>query len=170
MLPQIIRHSELVAQVALYIGKRLNDEGVKLDLNLVQAGALLHDIAKTICLETKGNHAEEGGEILASLGYPAVASIVRQHIRMDEGAIDEITITEVELVNYSDKRVKHEEIVDLQERFRDIYERYHGKFPGLEKGLEEVLKETCFIEEKIFSLLRITPEDITDPLFKKSTI
>jgi putative nucleotidyltransferase with HDIG domain len=168
MLPQIIRHSELVAQVALYIGTRLNDEGMKLNLPLVQAGALLHDIAKTICLETSGNHAEEGGALLVSLGYPSVASIVRQHIRMDEGAIDETIITEIELVNYSDKRVKHEEVVDLEERFRDIHERYKGKFPGLEQALEQVLKETIFIEEKIFSLLEITPEDIIDPLFRKT--
>ena len=82
-----------------------------------------------------------------SLGYPSVTSIVWQNIRIDQGAIDATIIAEVELVNYSDKRVKHEEVVGLKESFRDIHERYKGKIPGL----EEVLKETFFIEEKFFS-------------------
>lgn len=81
-----------------------------------------------------------------SLGYPSVTSIVWQNIRIDQGAIDATIIAEVELVNYSDKRVKHEEVVGLKESFRDIHERYKGKIPGL----EEVLKETFFIEEKFF--------------------
>jgi len=80
-----------------------------------------------------------------SLGYPSVTSIVRQNIRIDQGAIDATIIAE-ELVNYSNKRVKHEEFVGLKESFRDIHERYKGKIPGL----EEVLKETFFIEEKFF--------------------
>ena len=165
MLPHIHRHSELVTQVALFIGTKLNDAGQDLDLALVQAGALLHDIAKTLCFETKGNHAEEGGALLISLGYPAVASIVRQHIRVDEGTMAPTTITEIELVNYSDKRVKHEEVVNLEERFRDIGERYLGRFPDLADALQEVFEETVFIEKKIFATLAISPEDIVQSLF-----
>jgi len=160
MLPQILRHSELVTQVALFIADKLNEEGRNIDLSLVQAGALLHDIAKTQCFETKGNHAEEGGALLVSLGFPAVAGIVRQHIRLDERPYNPNQVTEEELVNYADKRVKHEEVVDLKERFRDIGERYRGKFPDLEEGLKEAFEKTRLIEKKIFTIIRISPKDI----------
>lgn len=166
MLPHILRHSELVTRVALVIAVKLNKEGHHLDLALVEAGALLHDIAKTTCLTTKENHAAVGGALLISLGYPAVAGIVRQHIRLDQKTFDPFTVTEEELVNYADKRVKHEEVVALVERFRDIRERYTGKFPGLEEAMAQVFDETLLIEKKIFSLIDITPEQIVHCLFQ----
>ncbi len=156
----------LVNRVALFLGRKLIARGRSLDIALVEAGALLHDIAKTLCLETKGNHAEAGGELLIPLGYPAVANIVRQHIRLDQGTVAPGRVTEEELVNYADKRVKHEEIVDLEERFRDIRERYTGKFPGLEVALEEVFAETKLIEAKVFSEIDVTPEEIVQSLFE----
>jgi putative nucleotidyltransferase with HDIG domain len=166
MLPQIVRHSKLVTAVAMYIAAKLNEAGMGLDLSLVQAGALLHDIAKTMCLETSGNHAEKGSDLLIGLGYSDVAAIVRQHIRLDQGTVDPVVITEIELVNYADKRVKHEEIVDLKERFRDIHERYQGKFPGLEEALDKVFQETVFVEEKIFSSIHLSPDQIVQSLFE----
>jgi len=164
MLAHILQHSKLVTKVALLIAGKLNDTGQNLDLALVEAGALLHDITKTMCIETAENHAHTGGKLLASLGYPAVADVVRQHIRLDAGsaACDPDTVTAEELVNYADKRVKHEEVVDISERFRDIEKRYAGKVSNLEVRLQEVLVETQVIEEKIFSILSINPEDIED--------
>jgi uncharacterized protein len=166
MLPHILRHSELVTRVALFIAAKLNQEGQHLDLALIEAGALLHDIAKTMCLTTKENHATVGGALLITLGYPAVAGIVRQHIRLDQKAFDPLMVTEEELVNYADKRVKHEEVVDLTERFRDIQERYTGKFPGLEEAMAQVFDETLLIEKKILSLIDMTPEQIVQSLFQ----
>ncbi len=166
MLSHILRHSKLVTKVALLIAGKLNDAGQNLDLALVEAGALLHDITKTMCIESNENHAHTGGELLASLGCPAVASIVRQHVRIDPGsaASDPNTVTEEELVNYADKRVKHDEVVDINERFRDIEKRYADKVSNLGVRLQDVLVETQAIEEKIFSLISINPEDIEDIL------
>ena len=162
MLPHIVRHSELVTRVALLIARKLEDCGCHLNLALVEAGALLHDITKTECLETKENHAETGGELIASLGYPAVANIIRQHICLDPGSSDPEAITEAEVVNYADKRVKHEEVVDIDERFQDVWERYVEKMPGLRTRFEEVHLETRLLEQKIFSKIDISPEKVND--------
>jgi putative nucleotidyltransferase with HDIG domain len=164
MLPHILRHSELVTEVALLIGHKLNDYRQNLDLALVEAGALLHDIAKTMCLDTKENHALSGGDLLGDLGYPAVADIVRQHICLDRKVVCSDVVTEAALVNYADKRVKHEEIVNIEERFRDVKERYLRKFPHFSDRFKEVFVETQRLEVKIFSLIDISPEDINDML------
>ena len=162
MLPHILRHSELVTEVALLLGRKLNKNGQNLDLALVEAGALLHDIAKTICLDTNENHALSGGDMLGEMGYPAVANIVRQHICLDPDVLCSDIVTEAALVNYSDKRVKHEEVVNIKERFRDVKERYLCKFPHFTDRFKEVFLETQRLEEKIFSLIDISPEDIND--------
>lgn len=164
MLPHIVRHSQLVTRVALLIARKLNTVGQKLDLTLVEAGALLHDITKTISIETRENHAQTGSELLISLGYPGVAEIVRQHICLDPGPFDPDAVTEAEVVNYADKRVKHEEVVDIEDRFRDVLERYIEKFPGLEARFEQVQQETRLVEQKIFSKIDISPEEISDIL------
>jgi uncharacterized protein len=164
MLPHIMRHSKLVTRVALLIAHKLNDCGCRLDLALVEAGALLHDITKTTSIDTKENHAHTGAKLLASLGYPAVANVVRQHITLDPDSLDPQAISEAELVNYADKRVKHEEVVGIEERFEDIKERYMGKFPGLEERFEAVRLETRVLEEKIFSKIDISPQQVNDIL------
>jgi putative nucleotidyltransferase with HDIG domain len=167
MLPHIVRHSRLVTDVALLISTKLNKSGQVLDLALVEAGALLHDITKTVSIETKENHAKTGGELLASLGYPKVADVVRQHIVLDPGLSDGSSITEAEIVNYSDKRVKHEEVVDIKERFEDVWERYVKKLPALRDRFEEVQAETRRLEQKIFLNIDISPEEVGNILFSK---
>jgi putative nucleotidyltransferase with HDIG domain len=164
MLPHIVRHSQLVTDVALLIAHKLNGVGEQLDLALVEAGALLHDITKTISIQTKENHAKTGGELLTALGYPTVANIIRQHICLDPGSFDPDAVTEAEIVNYADKRVKHEEVVDLEDRFQDVLERYVNKLPGLRERFEQVQLETKRVEEKIFSKIDISPEQIRDIL------
>jgi putative nucleotidyltransferase with HDIG domain len=164
MLPHIVRHSQLVTDVAMLIAGKLNSGGEHLDLALVEAGALLHDITKTISIETKENHAKTGSELLASLGYAAVANIVRQHICLDSHAFAPDAVTEAEVVNYADKRVKHEEVVDIEERFQDVIERYVNRLPGLQTRFQQVQRETQLLEQKIFSKINISPGQIRDIL------
>jgi putative nucleotidyltransferase with HDIG domain len=164
MLPHIFRHSQLVANVALLLARKLNQYGYSLDLALVEAGALLHDVAKTMCLDTKDNHADSGSELIGALGYDSVADIVRQHICLDPEVVASDMVTEAALVNYADKRVKHEEVVCIEERFRDVKERYMNKFPNLEDRFKQVFVETQLVEKKIFSSIDISPEDIKDLL------
>lgn len=166
MLPNIVRHSVLVRDIALLIARKLNNSGHQLDLALVEAGALLHDIAKTMCINSEENHASAGGKLLANLGYPAVAEIICQHICLNPGTFDQETVTEAEVVNYADKRVKHVEVVNIEERFRDVLDRYAERLRNSRDRFEKVQLETRLLEEKIFSMIDISPEQVFDSLSK----
>ncbi|MCD6137678.1 MAG: HD domain-containing protein [Deltaproteobacteria bacterium] len=160
MLPHIVRHTRVVTDVALFIANKLNDSGQHLDIALVEAGALLHDITKTISITTGEDHAQTGYELIASLGYPEVADIVRQHVRLGPVKYDPDVVTEAELVNYADKRVKHDKVVSLKDRFTDIRKRYKNKFAGLQVPFDVIEQETQVLEKKIFSKIDISPEEI----------
>ena len=62
MLDNIREHSIVVADIVRAITSGLVDSGVQLSVEKAVAGALLHDIAKTQCLQTGGDH----GNMLAT--------------------------------------------------------------------------------------------------------
>jgi len=152
--PHIIAHSQKVAKVALFLANSLKESGFVLNLSLIKAGALLHDIAKTYSLKHPGvDHAKKGAEWIEAAGYPEVAEIIRWHVELPHKAeIDEKTI-----VNYADKRVKHENIVSLEERFEDLLKRY-GKNKSSRKRIEDFYIRTKTFEKKLFSYLPFGPE------------
>jgi len=80
MLENIVAHSLEVTKVALFLSLELNKKGQKIDLPLVEAASLLHDIAKTACLKTKEDHTESGYRLLKEIGYERVGEIVAQHV------------------------------------------------------------------------------------------
>lgn len=122
MLDNIVEHSEQVMRVSLAITDDLIDAGA-VDRDLIIASSLLHDITKTRSLATKERHDLSGGELLRSLGFDRIAYIVEQHVYFTEfdpaGAIEER-----EIVYYADKRVMHSEIVTVEQRVRDLVDRY----------------------------------------------
>jgi HD superfamily phosphodiesterase len=69
MLENISVHSLEVSRVALFISIGLNKKGQKIDLSLVEAASLLHDLTKTECLRTKEDHAQTGSQVLKGMGY-----------------------------------------------------------------------------------------------------
>jgi putative nucleotidyltransferase with HDIG domain len=159
MQPQIRAHSLQVARVSCFLAGKLKPLLPDLDLDLVEAGALLHDIAKSRCLAGKGNHVLEGRDILNGLGYAAVAGIVAQHVRLDEGYYRHDWLDEAVMVHYADKRVLHDAIVDLETRF-DYLKKTYGRTPELMERIEGLLEETRSLEERIFSRLPFPPQDL----------
>lgn len=75
----ITSHSEKVKKKAEAIARRIAAKGVKVDLQVVRAGALLHDVGRT---KTHGiTHGVEGGRILRALGFgERVARIAETHV------------------------------------------------------------------------------------------
>ncbi len=156
----VVEHSRRVRGVALYLCHLLNRQGEQLDQAQVEAGSLLHDIAKVRTLGARGNHAQEGARLLWELGFPEVAEIVRQHVVLDAGA-DHRRITEAEVVHYADKRVKHTTVVPLVERFQDLKKRY-GKNPEALAWLEDLERQSFLLEERLFQKISIFPETLAE--------
>ncbi len=156
MLEHITRHCMVVAKVALFLSGQLNRRGQGIDLSLVEAASLLHDLTKTESLKTKEDHAKTASECLKRLGYERVGEIVAEHVVL-AGEKDPCRVSEEEIVNYADKRVQHDHVVSLRERFRDLKDRYGKSERSL--GLMEMLEQaTSKVENKIFSHLEISPE------------
>ncbi len=164
MLEHIIDHSLAVAKVALFLSLRLNRTGQRLDLPLVEAAALLHDLTKTECLRTKEDHALTGSRFLREMGYDRIGEVVAEHIYLSK-KMDSSRVTEEEVVNYADKRVQHDRIVSLDERFEDLKGRY-GKNERVLERLDGLKRASFEIEKKIFSILEIGPDDLQDHLFE----
>jgi len=157
MLPHIKEHSLTVCRVALEIAKALTVHGACYNLEEIEAAALLHDITKTRSLTTGENHSLTGAEMVAAWGYHKVADIIRQHVTPDN---DGDTLTAAEIVSYADKRVLHDRVVALHERFAYLKTRY-GKSPEDIRRIDAARQRTEDIEERIADML---PEGMPDAL------
>lgn len=135
MLPNIREHSFIVARVAETILSRLASHSGEQHIparDLVIAGALLHDIAKTPCLRNNCDHARVGSDICEQLGHPEVAEIVAEHVRLlnfEDERYQRGVFQAKEIIFYSDKRVVHDQIVPLEERLDYILEHYGNNDP-----------------------------------------
>jgi len=129
------------------------------------AGALLHDIAKTPCLADGCDHAEAGAEICRLHGYPGIARIVAEHVILqghDPQRYRRGLFTAVEVVYYADKRVRHEEIVSLNERLDYILEHYGGNDFLLHELIRKNFARCVELERHLFSFLPFVPEQLAD--------
>lgn len=113
-----------------------------MDRELVRAGALLHDVAKTASIlarKTGGAEAKEvhhdvlGGQMLRVRGLPdALARVVEQHTELDQAVFQaDGALTEAELVCYADKRVTGTSVVPLLARKADLLVRYSSGAPKI---------------------------------------
>jgi uncharacterized protein len=155
MLPNIKEHSLAVTHVALTITRLLSNNGSTLSHDLIEAGALLHDITKTRALKTGENHSETGAQLLNQLGFSEVAGIVAQHVSLAPQREIYSDLTEAEVVNYSDKRVMHNQIVDLSQRFEDLRVRY-GTTPERLQRIQQTEIQALDLERKILSHLPVS--------------
>jgi len=114
----LVAHSCMVGEVARCLGQALNQIGYELNLRLIVAAALLHDVARGL-----PNHAKVAAQTLRDMDYPDVAEIVENHmICSNNGA----SITERDVVYLSDKLVLGSRLVSLEIRFEKQFERCLG--------------------------------------------
>lgn len=165
MMDHIIDHSIMVSNVALFLSIKLKKYSPGLDSRLATSAALLHDITKTRSFDTNEIHSETGGKMLTKLGYPEVGDIIRQHVVLDSYKNDS-PVSEQEIVNYSDKRVLHDELVSLSQRLEYIKVRY-----GTKKEFRQRIRIMCIdtfnLEKKIFFNLDIKPDELSECMAKK---
>ncbi len=167
MLDNIRDHSFKVARVAellitgLHGGKKTTAPQPEIDL--VIAGSLLHDIAKTQCLEGKCFHDVVGQEICNDLGYPEIGEIVREHVLL-KSFTPQLYQKGIwgakEIVYYADKRVRHDEIVSLESRLEYIINIYGDNSPEKEYYIRHNFQQCQELEGYIFAFLDFAPDEI----------
>jgi CTP:molybdopterin cytidylyltransferase MocA len=112
-------HARGVADAALALARALAAKGAPLDLGLVEAAALLHDIAKG-----QPKHEAAGAAILAAQGFPRLAEIVAAHRDIDPEGLT--ALTEREIVYLADKLVRGPERLPVAQRFQEKLDRFAG--------------------------------------------
>jgi uncharacterized protein len=159
MLDNIREHSIVVADIVRVISRGLVHSGVQISVQKAVAGALLHDIAKTRCIKTGGDHATVGREICLQHQFDDIADIVGEHIWLKDYSLDGV-YSEKEVVYYADKRVLHTSVVSLAERMHDIIDRYGRNDPRLSQLVRMNFTMCKGVEKKLFSQLDFRPEDL----------
>ncbi len=156
-MDHIAHHSFQVCRVAMCLTDKLTAQNFVLNRDLIEAAAILHDVTKTRNIRTGERHAETGSDMLNDIGYPEVADLIRQHVRLDVYGL--AIPNEAEIVNYSDKRVLHENIVSLEDRMAYILERY-GTTPESRVYIAINWKKTQELETKLFHHLTFLPQEL----------
>ncbi len=123
--PEVIAHCRIVCDLAVGIASDIARVGEEVDISLVAAGAILHDIGRS---RTHGMaHADEGGNICRELGLDErICQIVERHIgaglfaeeRAQYGLVpvDRIPRTlEEKIVAHADNMVKGTRVISKEE-------------------------------------------------------
>jgi uncharacterized protein len=75
----VVKHCEAVAELAIEIAEACRERGINVNVELVEIGALLHDIGRSKTHSV--HHAVVGAKIAKSLGLPErVISIIKRHV------------------------------------------------------------------------------------------
>lgn len=158
MPPHVIRHSQVVCGLAVYLGQKLKNKHRPVNLELVRAAGLLHDITKKYSFDRPLDHALTGSKLLRKLGYPHLAEIVRQHVRISSSR-PQGRISEPEIVNYADKRVVNDSVVTLEDRFIYIKDRY-ARSEMARFYIDQMSDWIYTLEEEIFQIIPGGPEQL----------
>ncbi|MGB3223102.1 MAG: HDIG domain-containing metalloprotein [Desulforhopalus sp.] len=167
MYDNIRAHSFMVARVAEALVDDLYRTGKSAgplpDKEEVIAGALLHDIAKTLCIKTHCHHAEVGRQICLELGYPKLSEVVAEHVVLKCFAQDQYVkgiFGTKEMVYYSDKRVRHDQVVSLAGRLEYILKRYGDNNPVKEQLIQKNFSKSLELEKYLFGFLDFHPDEL----------
>ena len=169
MLPNIKDHSIVVARVAEIITNSLIAAGHNLSFDKVIAGALLHDIGKTACLDNDDDHAAMGLEICLAHNLETIADIVAEHVIL-KNYTPENVFAEKEIVYYADKRVNHDQVVSLEERLAYILDRYGLNNEIRYRAIKKNYARCQDLEKRMFSFLAFEPSDVPDLLNKQRSL
>jgi 5'-deoxynucleotidase YfbR-like HD superfamily hydrolase len=112
----VIEHGKMVCKTAFFLANALYEKGLEIDLPLIRAAGLLHDISKG-----HPDHARHGGNLLRRWGFGPVAEIVENH--MDIDLYENDPITEAQIVYLADKLTRGTRPISLQEHFNRSFEK-----------------------------------------------
>jgi putative nucleotidyltransferase with HDIG domain len=159
----LLEHSATVADVASFLAQRIDERGHAIDVALVEAAALLHDVDKALPANDplRGlGHADAGAAWLRERGHDALARSVAAHpvMRLTEDERYEFwtrdAMVEERVVAYADKRSR-QDLVTLDDRFAYWLDR-HGNNEQMHIARERAEK----LEEEVCAAAGITPDQV----------
>ncbi len=133
---RVIKHCKAVAELAVETAKACQKKGVKVDVELVEIGALLHDVGRSKTHSV--NHVVEGAEIAKTAGLPEpVVAIIKRHVGggitaseakelgWPKGNYFPMTLEE-KIVSYADKLIETSERVPIEFTINKLREEKLG--------------------------------------------
>ncbi len=153
-LPSLKRvHVEAVTNLALALAKKIIEKHpeIKINLKLLEAACLLHDIDKNIPPKQGERHPDTATRVLQELGFNEVAEVVKKHSLhciLDQGLAPKTW--EEKLLYLADKMVKYE-VIGVEHRFKLWYKE------NLPQEAVEILNKSFplvkQLEKEIFELV-----------------
>jgi uncharacterized protein (TIGR00295 family) len=147
---EVINHCKAVRKIAVRIAKKAHA-----NIQLVEAGALLHDIGRS---KTQGiMHGVEGAKIATALGLPeSLVNIIERHlgagIPEDEAgplglpAKDYIPITlEEKIVAHADNLIDNDRLHPIEKEVEKALQKGHPKHAERLMQLHQELSKLCGI-------------------------
>jgi len=188
-----------VAQVAEFLGLKMKQRGYPIKLRILKRACLLHDLVKVCDIADhqalsafaqsakdiaiwkklrnqygKIGHVKAGYKIMRKLAEPQIATIILKHkfdsLIAPDASSRPITWEE-KLLYYADKRVKHDCLVNIEERLEDGHKRYFpkGKISAQELKRElKIKKELYKLENEIMNAADISVKELTEAAIAKS--
>jgi putative nucleotidyltransferase with HDIG domain len=120
----VVTHSEGVARIAREVARMLEAAGIPVDVGLVEAAALLHDIDKLETRNGRGVHGVAGAATLEAMGFGELAPPVASHplsALLDDARFPRGWPSVA--VTIADKHVS-QEFLTVDERLDDMARRY----------------------------------------------
>lgn len=156
----IVRHSEGVLRVAAEAARLLRAADVPVDVGLVEAAALLHDIDKLRIRESGGEHGIVGAAELEKMGYPELAMPVASHpvsCLLDDDRFPRGWPSV--LVAIADRHVA-QEFMTIDERLDDMA----GRYPEHRAGIEAARRPAHALERELAETLGIRSDELVERL------
>ncbi len=139
----VIAHCMAVSALAVKFAEACKKRGLKVDVELVEVGALLHDIGRSKTHDV--NHSVVGVEIAQSLNLPeSIISIIERHIgggiSADEAkelgwpVKDYLPVTlEEKLVTYADKLIEGCRVVPIEQTIDKFSRELGENHPAIDR-------------------------------------
>jgi putative nucleotidyltransferase with HDIG domain len=157
----IVRHSEGVARVAAEAARLVAASGIPVDVGLVEAAAVLHDIDKPATRRGAGlPHGEAGARLLEQMGFGELAPAVAAHpvpALLDEDRFPRGW--EPVILNVADKHVA-QGFMTIDERLDDMARRY----PRYEAEIEAARRPAHALEREIADAVGLSVDDLVERL------
>ena len=141
----VVKHGRFVARIGQVIGNQLIRSGWQVNVDLIVAGGVLHDIGKG-----EKDHAAFGADLLKKLGFANVSRVIASH--MDLAFAKGDPVTEREVIYLADKMSHGESVVRLQHRLASKRDQLADNPEG-KKAAEKRIRTAMRIEDAIENII-----------------